>query len=288
MAVVVHPVHHLQHHVGHGRIHAHMVGIVLGVQNVFAVNGHTGSRLVVPVDQLGDLVIIEGTAGKAAAGGLKGGLQVDARLGGKGIALGHGHQIGAGHHVVHQFGDAAAGGTAHIHGGTHALQQGLHFLKGLPVAAGHNGQGTGDGHGVAAADGRIQQVHAGVLGQLVQLENNVGRGGAQVHDHAAGLAVSDGLFHAVPDDGVGGQDLHDDVAGLVDLLRLGNGAARGDEALPLLFHHVVAQDLTAGLFQQILRHGQAHNTHTQKTNLFHRSTTPFYFNVYKWSYHLYT
>ena len=239
------------------------------------MDGHPGAGLVVPVNELGNFVVIEGTSGEAAAGGLEGGLEVNARLGGEGIALGHSHQIGAGHHVVHQLGDAAAGGAAHVHRGAHALQQGLHFLKSLLVTACHNGQRTGNGHGIAAADGRIQQVHTGVLRQLVQFLNDVRSSGAQVHDDAAGLAKFDGLFHAVPDDGVGGQDLHDDVAGLVDLLRLGNGAARGDEALPLLFHHVVTQNLTAGFFQQILCHGQTHDAHTQETD-FHIRAHSFY------------
>ncbi len=69
---------------------------MLGVEDVLAVDGHPGAGLVIPPDQLGDLVLIDRPAGKAAAGGVEGGLEVDARLGGEGVGLGDGHQIGAG------------------------------------------------------------------------------------------------------------------------------------------------------------------------------------------------
>ncbi|CAN4026390.1 hypothetical protein NOIMNB_NOIMNB_13505, partial [Dysosmobacter welbionis] len=141
---------------------------------------------VVPLNDLGHLVVVHGTAGKAAPGGLERGLQVDARLGREGIALRNGHQDGAADHVVHQLGDAAAGGAAGVNGTAHARQDRLYLVKGLFVAAGHNGQRPGDGHGVAAADRGVQQEHPRVLGLLVQLQNDVRCGGAQVHNHIAG------------------------------------------------------------------------------------------------------
>ena len=151
---------------------------------------------------------------------------------------------------------------------SHALQQGLDLVEGLPVAAGHDGQRTGNGHGIAAADGRIQQGHAGVLDLLIQLPDNVGRGGAEVDDDIALLAVLHGGLHRLADDGVGGQDLHDDIAVRIDLdLLCHRRAAGGGELIQTIPRHIVAQNLTAALLQQVLRHGKSHNAQTQKTDL---------------------
>ena len=144
---------------------------------------------------------------------------------------------------------------------------GFTFVKGLFVAAGHNGQRPGDGHGVAAADRGVQQEHPRVLGLLVQLQNDVRCGGAQVHNHIAGLAVLDGLLHAVADDGMGGQDLEDHVAGLVDFCRVTDGdAACLPEGVHLLLDHIVAQHGQPALLHHVFRHRQSHDAHSQKSD----------------------
>ncbi|CAN4071468.1 hypothetical protein HHFLNI_HHFLNI_05355, partial [Dysosmobacter welbionis] len=135
---------------------------------------------------------------------------------------------------------------------------------------GHNGQRPGDGHGVAAADRGVQQEHPRVLGLLVQLQNDVRCGGAQVHNHIAGLTVLDGLLHAVADDGMGGQDLEDHVAGLVDFCRVTDGdAACLPEGVHLLLDHIVAQHGQPALLHHVFRHRQSHDAHSQKSDFLH-------------------
>ena len=219
------------------------------------------------MDDLGDLVVISRAASEAAAGCFKGGLQVDARLCGEGIAFCHDDHVSASDDVVDQLGDAAAACAAGVDGIAQAFQQGLDLFKGFLVAAGHNGQGASDGHGVAATDGGVQQEHTGLLCILIHFLDDVGCSGAQVYDDAAGLAKLDGLFHGVTDDCVGGEDLHDDVTGLVDLICvLHSGAACGSEFFQALFRHVKAHDLMTRLLDQILCHRQTHDAHTQKTD----------------------
>ena len=255
------------------------MGIRLGVQNVLPVDGHPGAGLIVPVDDLGDLVLIAGARQKAGACGLKRGLQVDARLGGKGVALRVGGQNGAADQVVHQLGDAAAGSAAGINGLSHTRQNRFDLVKSLLVAAHHDSQCAGNGHGIAAAHRGVQQGHPRVPGLLVQLLDDMGRGRAQVHDHISRPAVPDGLLYRAADDGVGGQDLQDHVAPAVQLLRTGGrNAACGPEGVHLPFGHVIAHDRQTALLDHVFRHGQSHDAHTDKSDHFHRVSLPPWFS----------
>ena len=144
----------------------------------------------------------------------------------------------------------------------HTGNDGLGLFIGLLVAAGHDSQGPGDGHGVAAADGRIQQVHASRLGLGVQLLNNVRSRRTEVHDDVAGLTVLNGLLHGIADNGVGRQNLENNITVLIDLHRVADRrAACRREVVQLLLGNVIAQNLTAALFYNILCHGQSHNAH---------------------------
>lgn len=161
-------------------------------------------------------------------------------------------------------------GPAGINGVAHALQQGLHFLEYRLVAAGHDRQRAGNGHGIAAADGRIQQVHSGRFDFGIQLLNDIRRGGIQIQNDIAGFAVLHGLLDGIDDDGVRGEHLHNDVAGLVDVHRIGGGLAAGSsELIQTGLRHVKAQNRVAALLQHVQGHRQTHNTQTQETNFFH-------------------
>ena len=64
MAVVRHPVHNVEYHVGYGQVHPQPVGIVLGVENILAVNGNSGAGLIIPADQFRDLVVVKRSPAK--------------------------------------------------------------------------------------------------------------------------------------------------------------------------------------------------------------------------------
>lgn len=83
MAVVLHPVHDHQNHIGHRRVNAHVMSIVLGVYDVLAMDSDTSAGFIIAVDDLGHLVVISRAAGEAAAGCFKGGLQVNAAFAAK-------------------------------------------------------------------------------------------------------------------------------------------------------------------------------------------------------------
>ena len=266
----------MEHHVRHGQVDAQLVRVVLGVEDVLAVDGDTRARLIVAVDDLGNLVFIHGAAHKAAAGGFKGGLQVDARLGGEGIALAHGHQLRAADQVVDQLRDAAAAAAAGVDGVPHAGQQRFRLVKGLLLAAGHHGQRTGDGHGIAAGDGAVQQEHTGIQRLLVQIQHDIRRGGAEVDDDVAGFPQFDRTLHRMNDDGVRGQDLHHHVAGAVNVIGIGgNFAAEILEFRQPGLRHIVAQNGAAALLYDILGHGQTHNAKAQKSD-FHDNFISFH------------
>ena len=148
----------------------------------------------------------------------------------------------------------------------HVRQNGLYILKCLLVTSNHHSQGSRDGHGVSAADRGIQQIHTGSNGLFMHLLNDVRRRGGQVHDHISGLAQVDGLLDGVLDDLMGGQDLQDHVTGLIDLPDVGHGnAACLLKRMHLLFHHIKALHRAAGFFDHIFGHGQAHDTHADKS-----------------------
>ena len=104
-------------------------------------------------------------------------------------------------------------------------------------------------------------MHSGRFDFGIQLLNDIRRGGIQIQNDIAGFAVLHGLLDGIDDDGVRGEHLHNDVAGLVDVHRIGGGLAAGSS--------VKAQNRVAALLQHVQGHRQTHNTQTQETNFFH-------------------
>ena len=67
---------------------------------------------------------------------------------------------------------------------------------------------------------------------------------------------------AVADDGMGGQDLENDIAVFVNLNRVADRfTTGGGKVIQLFFGNIVTQNFTAALFYNILCHGQSHNAH---------------------------
>ena len=102
----------------------------------------------------------------------------------------------------------------------------------------------------------------------MKLQHDIRSGGAEIHDHIAGLAQLNSALHGVYDDGVGRQDLHHHIAGAVDLIGIGGGLTA--ELLKLRqtgLRHIVTQNGAAALLYDILRHRQTHDAKTQKTDL---------------------
>lgn len=63
---------------------------------------------------------------------------------------------------------------------------------------------------------------------------------------------------------MGGQDLEDHVAGLVDFCRVTDGdAACLPEGVHLLLDHIVAQHGQPALLHHVFRHRQSHDAHSQ-------------------------
>ena len=72
----------------------------------------------------------------------------------------------------------------------------------------------------------------------------------------------DSLLHGVADDGMGGQDLENDIAVFVNLNRVADRfTTGGGKVIQLFFGNIVTQNFTAALFYNILCHGQSHNAH---------------------------
>ena len=92
----------------------------------------------------------------------------------------------------------------------------------------------------------------------------------KIQNDIAGFAVLHGLLDGIDDDGVRGEHLHNDVAGLVDVHRIGGGLAAGSsELIQTGLRHVKAQNRVAALLQHVQGHRQTHNAQTQETNFFH-------------------
>ena len=150
VTVVIHPVHDHQRNIAQRGVHAQLVCVMFGVDNVLAVYGDPRTGSVVPMNHHGNLVVIQRTASKAAAGRFKSCLQINACLGSERIPFSNGGQHIASDHVVDQFGHIAAAALAGVYRLAHAFQYGKHFVKGFLVAACHNRKRSGNCHGVAS------------------------------------------------------------------------------------------------------------------------------------------
>ena len=47
VAVVRHPVHDVEDYVGHGQVYAQLVGVVLGIENILAVDSDSGAGFII-------------------------------------------------------------------------------------------------------------------------------------------------------------------------------------------------------------------------------------------------
>ncbi len=162
-----------------------------------------------------------------AANGLVDLVRVDPGLGGENQGLGDGGDVEVDDDLVGQLGNAAAAAGAHQQGGgSHQLEIGLHALKVFGLAADHEGQGTVDGLGLAAADRGIHEIHL-EGGQVFGEGLGIDRGDrTHIHHQAAGM---EGAGYPawpkqhVPNDGAIGQHGEDEVAGRANLCRSSDG-----------------------------------------------------------------
>ena len=150
---------------------------------------------------------------------------------------------------------------------THVQQDGLHGLVGLHVAADVDAQLAGDSGGLGLNNGSVDELGAGGLDHLGDLDGSAGLDGAHV-DAGLGLVQSrqDGLVNSLGMLGLGNHG-DDDVHVLSQLQRGGGGlGADGSQLIDLGLNKVKNIDLVVVLLNDVLAHGLAHDAQSDKTD----------------------
>ena len=160
--------------------------------------------------------------------------------------------------------------------GAHGRKNIVHLVKGIPVAADHDGQRALLRAHVAAGNRRVQRGHAFFLGRGIDALGKARAGGGHVDQNRALVrAVQNALFGEIDFLHVFGIT-HDRDDHIASRSAIRNGiapvCAGGDHALCLGLGTGINAHVKA-FFHQIEHHGAAHDAHADKADL-HEKTPP--------------
>ena len=169
----------------------------------------------------------------------------------------------------------ALAGTAFVNDvGAHGCQHILAGIKGFPVTACHDGEGTGLSAAVSAGNRGIQGRNPAGSGFGIDALGELGAGGGHIDEHCTGLGIG-----------------NDTVFPEVDLFYVLGVAHDGDDDILVLctalyifapdctfLNHIQHLGFGAGvdgngeaLFHQVAYHGFSHHADTDKSDCFHRN-----------------